>query len=95
MAGPLIGEEVAVLAGAFPELSWMRPEDWQSVASYADWPTWLDDWEWRSADGYEGLLLSCLVGLRELRVAIRTDCRAYFGEENVPNINDPEDPTWA
>jgi hypothetical protein len=92
---PLTVEEVAALTGRFPELSWMKPEDWQNVASFAGWRAWLDDWEWRNDKGYEGLLISCLLELREERVSIRRDCRSYFDADNVPNINDPEDPTWA
>jgi hypothetical protein len=95
VTGPLTDLEVAALTECFPELSWMKPEDWQRVAAFADWQSWLDDWEWRSTEKYEGLLLRCLLGMRSERVAVRRDCRAYFGEVNVPNINDPGDPTWT
>ena len=92
--------EVAALADAFPELSWMKPEDWQRVASFADWRTWLDDValneEPRPSDwpDYDGIL-ERLLQKRKWRIEVRKDCRAYFGIANVGNINDPGDATWA
>jgi hypothetical protein len=96
----LVKKEVAALTERFPELSWMKPTDWQSVASFADWRSWLDesalneDNQTENWPDYEGIL-SRLLKHRSNRVEIRKDCRSYFGADNVPNINDPEDPTWA
>lgn len=90
----LIDEEVRMLTSEFPELSWMGAKDWQAVATYADWCGWLDAWSWAHDQPREGLLAR-LLRLRKHRVAIRKDCRGYFGAENVPNINDPWNKSWA
>lgn len=81
----LSAAEVKALTECFPELSWMKPEDWQKVAEYAGWRAWLDEQE----QSCEELLRD-----RKQRIAVRWTCRCYFGEENVPNINDPTDETW-
>lgn len=87
----LTASEVSALIAAFPELDWIKPADWQSIAACYDWRSWIDDWKPIGTS----LAISCILGLREQRIAIRKDCRDYFGADNVPNVNDPDDPTWA
>ena len=96
----LTKSELAALTKAFPELSWMKVADWQQVATLANWRGWLDESaidetprpeNWPD---YNGVLVRLLES-RTWRVMVRSDCRAYFGADNVENINDPEDATWA
>lgn len=92
---PLTLEEVAILAATFPELSWMKPDDWQSVAACCDWDAWIGErWaESRYKLGEEHLALRDALTERRTRIEVRSDCQSYFGAENAPNINDPDDPT--
>jgi hypothetical protein len=94
---PLSTQEVDELKKVFPELSWMGSDDWNTVAGFADWSTWIRDFVWaeRPTPPEPKLALRRMLGLRKNRVKIRKDCRSYYGKENVDNINDPEDPTWA
>lgn len=97
MCKTLTDAEIDIIVATFPELSWMTPDDWQSVASFADWDTWIGE-TWATSDyalGEEHLALRDALKQREIRVSLREDCRDYFGEDNVPNVNDPDDPTWA
>ena len=92
--------ELKALAEAFPELSWMKPADWQSVAAFADWRTWLDEMALNEEPRTENWpdyvgILQRLLKERKHRVALREDCRSYFGADSVPNVNDPQDATWA
>ena len=91
----LTAAEFVVLKEIFPELSWMGEDAWNSVADYADLRSWLNELAW--ADNWEpdGCDLQRALKLRENRVHVRETCRDYFGPENVPNINDPGDETWA
>lgn len=97
---PLTQEEVRNLTSAFPELSWMKAKDWQSVAAFTDLRTRIDEAAIQETPrpeawpDYAGVLPR-LLQIRAWRVEIRKDCRSYFGEANVDNINDPTDPTWA
>jgi hypothetical protein len=88
--------ELAELARVFPELDWMKPKDWQAVAAFADWNSWVEEFAYREGYAHDSdTALRRMLKLRENRVKVREDCRSYFGEENVPNINDPDEPTWA
>ncbi len=93
----LTEKDVGELRFRFPELSWIKLDDWQNVATFADWDTWFDEEADRCTWGEPDL--SCRVQiitkLRKNRIQIRQDCRSYFGEQNVDNINDPDDPTRA
>ena len=92
--------ELQALTGAFPELSWITEADWKAVADHNDWRDWLDEAALNESPrpknwpDYTGIL-SRLLGVRRWRVEIRKDCRRYFGKNNVENINDPDDATWA
>ena len=89
---PLTEAELVALAATFPELSWIKPADWQSVATFADWRRWIDEAdEWRESPD----ALAKLLTKRRWRIEIRTDCPAYYGQANVENINDPTDKRWA
>jgi hypothetical protein len=90
----LTEKEIVVLKKTFPELSWMENVDWQRVGAYSGWRDLFDDWLFGTLWPGEPEVLSGLKS-KEARRGIRNDCRDYFGEENVPNINDPDDPTWA
>lgn len=80
----LTDTEVQLLGRTFSELDWMKPADWQAVAAFNDWRAWID----------EGEELRRLLKRRKNRIEVRRDCRAYFGDANVPNINDPEQAMW-
>lgn len=92
MKTPLTPAEVQKLTLAFPELDWMQAQDWQTVATYSDWRGWLDEY---AIENDVVNPLECLLELPESRRQVRLDCREYFGEANVPNINDPDEDTWA
>ena len=93
----LTEKDVGELQFRFPELSWMTPDDWQNVATFVDWSPWLDAEADRCTWGEPDLSMrvQIVTKLRKNRIKIRSDCRSYFGELNVDNINDPDDPTWA
>jgi hypothetical protein len=97
---PLTTEEIGALTACFPELSWMKEKDWQEVAAFAVWRSSFDEMALNEEPrpenwpDYAGILQR-LLKTRRLRRALRADCRAYFGQENVPNVNDPQDSTWA
>jgi len=91
----LTPEDIAELERVLPELDWMKPADWQAVASFADWRTWMVDFVLDEPFEHDTHLLRRMLKLRANRVKVRQDCRSYFGEENVPNINDPDEPAWA
>tara|TARA_Y100000310_G_scaffold342424_1_gene445636 strand:- start:2322 stop:2609 length:288 start_codon:yes stop_codon:yes gene_type:complete len=89
--------DVGELQFRFPELDWMSPEDWQKVNGLVDWNAWFDAEADRCTWGDPDLSkrVQIVTKLRKNRIKIRNDCRLYFGRENVDNINDPDDPTWA
>lgn len=94
----LAAEDLEELKEKFPELDWMKDKDWQQVATFADWDTWFDEESERCRsvdDDSCRIRARVILKLKKNRAQIRKDCRVYYGEENVPNINDPEDPTWA
>lgn len=97
MNGALTEREIAALTETFPELSWIKPEDWQSVAASAGWRDWLDELLWREEPQHadEAGILGRLLKHRQHRRVIRYDCLQHWGPENVDNINDPGDPTWT
>lgn len=89
-------EEFQEVEKTFPELDWMGRDDWKAVAQFSDWETWVNEWAWREGFEYDDdRVFYRMLKLRENRVQVRKDCRSYFGKENVPNINDPDEPTWA
>ena len=86
--------EILALREAFPELDWMHDADWRLVGAFRDWPKWFD--EYALEEQLErGEALRKLLESREKRIRVRRHCREYFGMQNVPNVNDPEDETWA
>jgi hypothetical protein len=97
ISAPLTEQDLAELRRVFPELSWVTDADWQQVATHFDWDTWLDATASRLTIGEPdyAFRVQITLKLRANRRALRQDCRGFFGEANVPNINDPEDPTWA
>lgn len=93
----LTGADLQELRNRFPELDWLANEGWQDVASFADWDRWLDEEAARCTIGEPDYSrrVQIVVKLKRNRTKIRQDCRDFYGERNVPNINDPEDPEWA
>jgi len=91
---PLTEAELQELKRVFPELDWLSSEGWQDVASFAGWRSWITEEGIRS-DIEEGRELYCMLKLRKNRLFVRKDCRRFWGEKNVPNINDPDEETWA
>ena len=92
----LTEEELAELSRVFPEMDWMDPEDWQKVAAFAGWRSWVDDFHWQEDfDHDETRTFSRMLKLRENRIQVRKDCRSYYGVASVPNINDTEQETWT
>lgn len=92
---PLTPAEIDQLTRTFPELDWIKPEDWQTVAGFADFRNWIDEYAHRENYPDDGLELYRMLKLRRNRVHVRQSCRDYWGEANVDNINDPAEDTWA